>query len=56
MMHKTPTFAERQQYNRPFSSINQETGMLLLHSERKKKKSCNKNVKKNTKMLEQYIY
>jgi hypothetical protein len=20
MMHKTPTFAERQQYNRPFSS------------------------------------
>ena len=30
------------------SSINQETGMLLLRSERKKKKSCNKNSIKNT--------
>jgi hypothetical protein len=35
--------------------MKQETGMLLPCSERKKKKSCNKNVKKNTKMLEKYI-
>jgi hypothetical protein len=63
MMYKTPTFAEPQQYNRPFSwghvsaFINQYgTGMLLLRSEWKKKKSCNKNAIKNTKMLENYIY
>ena len=63
MMHKTPTFAEPQQYNIPFlqvmyqlSSINEETGMLVLRSERKKKKSCNKNSIKNTEMLEKYIY
>ena len=30
--------------------------MLLLRSEWKKKKSCNKNAIKNTKMLENYIY
>jgi hypothetical protein len=30
--------------------------MLLLRSERKKKKSCNKNSIKNTEMLEKYIY
>ena len=29
--------------------------MLLPHSERKKKKSCNKNSRKNTEMLEKYI-
>jgi hypothetical protein len=68
MMHKTPTFAEPQQYNRPFScghvsvflnkfsSINMANGMLLLRSEWKKKKSCNKNAIKNTEMLENYIY
>ena len=55
MMYKTPTFAEPQQYNRPFS-----TGQLLAFSiytgnwdvatcsERKNKKSCNKNAMKNS--------
>ena len=59
MMYKTPTFAEPQQYNRPFS-----TGQLLAfiiytgnwdvatRSERKNKKSCNKNAMKNSEMLE----
>jgi hypothetical protein len=58
-MYKTPTFAEPQQYNRPFS-----TGQLLAfiiytgnwdvatRSERKNKKSCNKNAMKNSEMLE----
>ena len=30
--------------------------MVLLRSERKKKKTCNKNSMKNTEMLEKYIY
>jgi hypothetical protein len=30
--------------------------MLLSRSERKNKKSCNKNAIKNTEMLEKYIY
>jgi hypothetical protein len=60
MMYKT-TFAEPQQYNRlgvtyQLSSMKQETGMLLPGSERKKKKSCNKNAIKHTEMLEKYIY
>ena len=65
MMYKTPTFAEPQQYNRPFStghvqmyqlsSINMETCKLLLAVNEKKKKSCNKNAIKNTEMLENYI-
>jgi hypothetical protein len=54
-MYKIPTFAESQQYNRPFSSyqlssFKRETEMLLPRSERKKKKSCNKNSIKNTEM------
>ena len=36
--------------------MNMETGMLLLRSEWKKKKSCNKNAIKNTEMLTIYIY
>ena len=63
MMYKTPTFAEPQQYNIPFSwrhvqlsSINTANGMWLLRSDWKKKKSCNKNANKNTEMLENYIY
>jgi hypothetical protein len=36
--------------------MKQETGMLLPGSERKKKKSCNKNAIKNTEMLEKCIY
>ena len=51
MMYKTPTFAEPQQYNRPFS-----TGQLsafIIQTD--KKKSCNKNSMKNTEMLEKYI-
>jgi hypothetical protein len=59
-MYKTSTFAEPQQYNRPFStgqfsSFRRETGMLLPRSERKNKKSCNKNAIKNSEMLEKYI-
>ena len=38
------------------SLINTANGMLLLRSEWKKKKSCNKNAIKNTEMLENYIY
>jgi hypothetical protein len=30
--------------------------MLLTRSERKNKKSCNKNAIKNTEILEKYIY
>ena len=63
MMYKTPTFAEPQQYNRPFSTgqlsafiIQTRTGVLLSRSERKNKKSCNKNAIRNTEMLEIYIY
>ena len=66
MMYKTRTFAEPQQYNRPFSSghlsayqlssFQQETFKFLPGIERKKKKSCNKNSIKKTEMLEKYIY
>ena len=37
------------------SSFRQETRMLLPRSERKKKKSCNKNSMKNTEMLENIL-
>ena len=64
MMYKTPTFAEPQQQNRPFSTGQLSTfiiqtgnwNILLPRSERKNKKSCNKNVIKDTEMLEKYIY
>ena len=58
MMYKTPTFAEPQQYNRPFSTgqlsafiIQTGNWDVATRSERKNKKSCNKN----TEMLEKYI-
>ena len=65
MMYKyiTPTFAEPQQYNRPFSTS--QLSVLIIQmgnwdvatcSERKNKKGCNKNAIKNTEMLEKYIY
>jgi hypothetical protein len=48
-MYKTPTFAEPQQYNRPFSTgqlsafiIQLVTWQVLPRSERKNKISCNK--------------
>ena len=63
MMYKTPTFAEPQQYNRPFSTgqlsafiIQLVIWHVLPRSERKNKISCNKNAIKNTEMLENYIY
>ena len=65
MMYKyiTPTFAEPQQYNRPFSTsqlsvfiIQMGNWDVVTCSERKNKKSCNKNAIKNTEMLEKYIY
>ena len=65
MMYKyiTPTFAEPQQYNRPFSTgqlpafvIQTGNWDVATHSERKNKRSCNKNAIKNTEMLEKYIY
>jgi hypothetical protein len=37
------------------SSFKRETGMLLSRSERKNKKSCNKNAIKNTAILEKYF-
>ena len=50
MMYKTPTFAEPQQYNRPFSTgqlsafiIQTGNWDVATRSERKNKKSCNKN-------------
>jgi hypothetical protein len=53
-MYKTPTFAEPQQCNRPFSTgqlsafiIQLVTWQVLPRSERKNKISCNKKVKKN---------
>jgi hypothetical protein len=54
---KFPQWLCLQQYNRPFStgqfsSFRRETGMLLPRSERKNKKSCNKNAMKNSEMLE----
>ena len=62
MMHKTHTFAELQQYNRPFSTgqlsaFIMQTGNwdVVTRSERKNKKSCNKNAIKNSEMLEKYI-
>jgi hypothetical protein len=62
-MYKTPTFAELQQYNRPFSTgqlsafiIQTGNWDVAISSERKNKKSCNKNAIKNTEMLEKYIY
>jgi hypothetical protein len=39
----------------PLSSFKRETGMLLPRSERKNKKSCNKNAIKNTEMLDKYF-
>jgi hypothetical protein len=49
-MYKTPTFAEPQQYNRPFSTgqlsafiIQLVIWHVLPRSERKNKISCNKN-------------
>ena len=61
-MYKTPTFAEPQQYNRPFSTgqlsafiIQLVIWHVLPHSERKNKISCCKNAIKNTEMLENYI-
>ena len=63
MMYKTPTFAEPQQYNRPFSTSQLsafiiQTGNwdVATRSERKNKKSCNKNAIKTTEILEKYIY
>ena len=63
MMYKTPTFAEPQQYNRPFSTgqlsafiIQTLNWDVATRSERKNKKSCNKNAIRNTEMLEKYIY
>ena len=64
MMYKTPTFAEPQQYNRPFSTgqlsafiIQMRNWDVATRNERKNKKSCNKNAIRNTKMLEKlYIY
>jgi hypothetical protein len=54
-MYKTPTFAELQQYNRPFSTgqlsafiIQTGNWDVAIRSERKNKKSCNKNAIKNT--------
>ena len=64
MMYKyiTSTFAEPQQYNRPFSTSQLsafiiQTGNwdVAIRSERKNKKSCNKNAIKNTEMLENFI-
>ena len=62
-MYKTPTFAEPQQYNIPFSTgqlsafiIQLVIWRVLPRSERKNKISCNKNDIKNTEMLENYIY
>jgi hypothetical protein len=61
-MYKTPTFAEPQQCNRPFSTgqlsafiIQLVTWQVLARSERKNKISCKKMLK-NTEMLENYIY
>jgi hypothetical protein len=63
MKYKTPTFAEPQQCNRPFSTgqlsafiIQLVTWQVLPRSERKNKISCNKNAIKNTEMLDNYIY
>ena len=54
MMYKTPTFAEPQQYNRPFSTgqlsafiIQTLNWDVATRSERKNNKSCNKNAIKN---------
>jgi hypothetical protein len=62
-MYKTPTFAEPQQYKRPFSTgqlsafiIQTLNWDIATRSERKNKKNCNKNAVKNTEMLEKYIY
>jgi hypothetical protein len=62
-MYKTPTFAEPQQYNRPFSTgqlsafiIQTLNCDVATRSERKNKKSCNKNAIKTTEILEKYIY
>ena len=64
MMRKTPSFAEPQQYNRPFSTGQLsafiiQTGNCDVPTPQCKKKinkSCNKNAIKNTEMLEKYIY
>ena len=63
MMYKTPTFAEPQQYNRPFSTGHLSAFIIQLviwhvlpRSERKNKISCNKNAIENTEMSENYIY
>ena len=59
MMYKTPTFAEAQQYNRPFSMGHLSafiipTGNWAVATSQWKK-SCNKNSMKNIVMLEKYI-
>ena len=60
MMYKTPSFAEPQQYNRPFS-MGQLSAFIIpmgnwaVATSQWKKKSCNKNSMKNTVMLEKYI-
>jgi hypothetical protein len=63
MKYKTPTFAEPQQYNRPFSTgqlsafiIQTLNWEVATCSEWNNKKSCNKKAIKNTEMLEKYIY
>jgi hypothetical protein len=54
---------EPKQYNRPFSTgqlsvfiIQTLNWDVATRSERKNKKSCNKNAIKNTEMFEKYIY
>ena len=62
-MYKTPTFAEPQQCNRPFSTgqlsafiIQLVTWQVLTRSERKNKISCNKNaIKKYRDVRKLYI-
>ena len=63
MMYKTPTFAEPQQYNRPFSwgHVSANTNKygkwhVATPQWMKKKKSCNKNAIKNTDMIETFIW
>jgi hypothetical protein len=60
-MYKTPTFAEPQQCNRPFSTgqlsafiIQLVTWQVLTRSKRKNKISCNKNAIKNTEIKKNY--
>jgi hypothetical protein len=62
-MYKTPTFAEPQQSNRPFSTVSYQLsssswspGKFYPAVKEKNKISCNKNAIKNTEMLENYRY